>query len=83
MKYSDIHGEEGPLPSSHPLVHMSASCGSRHGAVTATSGLYVVAVDAWCVAVVEYACVALLLSLVVDVFEIEGVDVTREETKQG
>lgn len=71
------------MPSSRPLVHMSASCGSRHGAITTTSSLNVVAVDAWCAAVVEDAHVALLLSVVVDVFEIEGVDVTREETKQG
>lgn len=70
------------MPSSHPLVHMSASCGSRHGAVTTTSSLNVVAVDAWRVAVVEDARVALLLSVVVDVLEVEGVDMTREEAKK-
>ena len=69
----------GTLPPSPLLVHTSASCGSRHGAVTATASLNVVAVDTWCSAVVKDACVALFLSVIVDVFEVEGVDVTREE----
>jgi hypothetical protein len=60
---------------------MGASCGNRHGAVTATASLDVVAVHAWCSAVVVDAHVALLLSVVVDVFEVEGVDVTREEAR--
>lgn len=67
------------LPPSPLLVYTSASYGSRHGAVTATASLNVVAVDTWCSAVVKDACVALFLSVVIDVFEVEGVDVTREE----
>jgi hypothetical protein len=58
---------------------MRASCGNGHGAVTAAASLDVVAVHAWCSAVVVNAHVALLLSVVVDVFEVEGVDVTRED----
>jgi hypothetical protein len=71
------------VPPSHLLVDMGASCGNRHGAVTATASLDVVAVHAWCSAVVVDAHVALLLSVVVDVFEVEGVDVTREKSKKG
>lgn len=76
-------GSVGSVGSNHTLVHTSASCGSRHGTVTTTSSLDIVAVDTWRLAIVEHARIALLLSLIVDVFEIEGVDVTREKTKQG
>jgi hypothetical protein len=66
-------------PPSHLLVHMRSSCGNRHGAITTTASLDVVAVHAGCSAVVVNTHVALLLSVVVDIFEIEGVDVTRED----
>jgi hypothetical protein len=69
----------GTLPPRSLLVYTSASCGSRHGAVTTAASLNVVAVDTRCSAVVENACVTLFLSVVVDVFEVEGVDVTRDE----
>lgn len=58
---------------------MRTSCRNRHGTIAATASLDIIAVHAGCSAVVVNAHVALLLPVVVDVFEIEGVDVARED----
>lgn len=68
-------------PPSLLLVYMRASCGNRHGTITATTSLNIIAIHAGCSAVVVNAHIALLLSVVVDVFEVEGVDVTREDAE--
>jgi hypothetical protein len=69
----------GTEPPSLLLIHMRASCGNRHGTITTTASLNIIAVHTGCSAVVVNAYIALLLSVVVDVFEVEGVNVTRED----
>lgn len=66
---------------SHFLVDCSASSGSWHGAIAAATSLDVIAVHSSCSVVVVHAQVGLFLSVIVDVFEVEGVDMAGEVSK--
>jgi hypothetical protein len=82
-----------PLRLLH-TINASQSCGAfftrfirlsnRHGPVSShTTGLDILAVDAWCTLLVDLACASTVAAIEVNVFEVESVDVPWEVTGDG